>query len=120
LKLQQMAIGNGAAQSLRVLHAQTAAERMRGLLGRGPLGPGEAMLLRPCRLVHTFGMRYALDLVFLDRACVVRRIAPSVPPGRVRGCWRAWQTLELPAGGASAIGVAVGDALPLGHSSRAS
>ncbi len=102
----------GAGRRLRVWSAQTAAERMRGLLALPPLAPGEALLLRPCRLVHTFGMAYAIDLVFIDRAGVVRRIDAAVPRSRVRGCARAWQTLELVAGGAQHHGFCVDDVLP--------
>ncbi len=102
----------GGRSHLRVWAAQTAAERMRGLLARPPLAPFEALLLRPCRLVHTFGMAYPIDLVFIDRAGVVRRIDTAVPRSRVRGCVRAWQTLELAAGGAQRHGLCVNDVLP--------
>ena len=106
--------GAGAClcHGLRVWSAQTAAERMRGLLARPPLKHDEALLLRPCRLVHTFGMAYPIDLVFIDRAGVVKRIDTAVPRSRVRGCARAWQTLELAAGGAQRHGLAVNDLLP--------
>ena len=105
-------IGDGT-RALRVRWASTARERMRGLLGSAPLANNEALLLRPCRLVHTFGMRYPIDIVFLDRAGVVRQISEAVPSGRVRGCWRGWQTLELAAGSASAFGLKVSDSLRL-------
>jgi uncharacterized membrane protein (UPF0127 family) len=97
---------------LTVTTATTAAERMRGLLGQAPLRAGQAMLLRPCRLVHTFCMAYPIDLVFIDRAGVIRRIDTAVPRSRVRGCIGAWQTLEMAAGDARAHGLHVGQALP--------
>ncbi len=100
------------ARSLVVSRATTMIERMRGLLGRAPLRADEAMLLQPCRLVHTFGMRYAIDVVFLDRAGTVRRIDVAVPSSRVRGCAGAWQTLELAAGAARVVGLRVGMTLP--------
>lgn len=101
----------GGRGHLHVWSAQTAAERMRGLLARPPLTASEALLLRPCWLVHTFGMAYPIDLVFIDRAGVVRRIDTAVPRSRVRGCACAWQTLELAAGGAERHGLCVNDVL---------
>lgn len=66
----------------RVNLPSTRAERRRGLLGRGDLGPNEALWLQRCRSVHTFGMTFAIDVVLLDRLdrpVGVRR----VPPGRL-------------------------------------
>jgi uncharacterized protein len=117
LKVQRVTV---QSTSLRVWRAETMRERMRGLLGRAPLAPDEAMLLRPCRLVHTFGMKYPIDVVFLDRAGVVRRIFNAVPRARVCGFFGAWQTLELAAGSALALGLCVDDRLAfLGRGSGA-
>lgn len=113
MKPHPVCIGSTGAAALQLVRADTPHARMRGLLGRAPLAPEEALLLRPCRLVHTFGMAYAIDIVFLNRAGVVCRVARTVPPGRFSGCLRAWQTLELAAGGAHAFGIQVGDALTL-------
>ena len=113
MQTQCMAVGPGGGRALRVFSAQAVHERMRGLLGRPPLAADEGLLIRPCRLVHTFGMRYAIDIVFLDRRGVVRQISREVPRGTVRGCWRAWQTLELAAGSATQFGLQVGDTLPV-------
>ena len=55
------------------------------------------LLLHRCRSVHTFGMRYALDLYWLRGARIVR-VDYDVPPGRVRTCLRARSVLEVPAG----------------------
>ena len=81
------------------LVAASWRERARGLLGRDGLDAGVCMLLRPCGLVHTFGMRFALDLVFLDALGRVVKRARGVPPGRIRwGGRRARATLEAQAG----------------------
>jgi uncharacterized protein len=98
---------------LMVWTATSMRERMRGLLGHAPLSECESMLLRPCRLVHTFGMAYAIDIVFLDRNGTVRRIDESVPRSRIRGCVSAWQTLEMAAGAARTSGLRAGMHLPL-------
>ncbi len=82
----------------RVPVAVTARSRLLGLalLGRGRAGEG--LLIPRCRSVHTFGMRFALDLVFCDRALRPLAIRPSVPPNRFVGDRRADCVLELPVG----------------------
>ncbi|WP_281349421.1 DUF192 domain-containing protein [Paraburkholderia hayleyella] len=90
---------------------QTAKERMRGLLGRDQLADNEALLLKPCRSIHTFGMRFAIDVLFLDRHQRVVAIHPEVPRNRMRLNLCATQTLEMRAGAAYAHGIRVGDLL---------
>jgi uncharacterized protein len=85
--------------------ADTPQSRMKGLLGRGSLPPGQGMILDPCRLIHTFMMRFAIDVVFYDRAHRVTRAVADVRPSRMAwGGWRARATLELPAGTLAAGG----------------
>lgn len=79
----------------RVWNAVSAWERTRGLLGRPPLRAGEGMLINDCRLVHTLGMGYALDLVFLDRSGQVRKLVRGLSPLRMAGSLSASATLEL-------------------------
>lgn len=66
------------------------------LLGRRRAGPG--LLLPGCRAVHTFGMRFELDVVFLGDGEEVLRVERAVPPGRLLAERRARTVLELPAG----------------------
>jgi uncharacterized protein len=83
----------------RVEVAETARERARGLLGRSALAPGCAMWLAPCRSIHTVGMRFAIDVAFLDREARVLTICEEVRPFRlVWGGWRASGVLEFAAG----------------------
>jgi uncharacterized membrane protein (UPF0127 family) len=77
--------------------------RLRGLLGRRSLGAGEALHLVRCRSVHTFGMRFPLDLVWLDGLGEVVRVDRSVGPWRVRSCRRARSVLECRGGSADAF-----------------
>lgn len=95
----------------RAWKAGNAWERARGLLGRPRLEAGEALLLEPCRTVHTFGMRYALDLAFIDRHGRICKVAYGVVPGRVAGSIAARATLELAAGMLEASGLKLGDAV---------
>jgi uncharacterized protein len=79
--------------------ADTAPSRMVGLLGRDSLAPGHGLILEPCKLIHTFMMRFAIDVVFFDRKGRVTRAVRAVRPSRFAwGGLRARSTLELPAG----------------------
>jgi uncharacterized membrane protein (UPF0127 family) len=81
-----------------VMRTASSWERMRGLLWRPPLLAGEALIIDRCGSVHTCGMKYALDLVFLDRESVIRKLVRAVRPWRMAGCIAADTTLEMPAG----------------------
>jgi uncharacterized membrane protein (UPF0127 family) len=78
--------------------ADSAAKRNKGLLGRDGLAPGEGLWIRPCEAVHTFWMRFPIDLVYLDRKNRIRKLVSAVPPWRLSGCLRAHSILELPSG----------------------
>ena len=81
------------------IKADNARERIRGLLGRDHLPPGTLMLLPRCNLVHTFSMRFHLDIIFIDRNTCIRKIVRDVKPGRfVWGGWATRQTLETQSG----------------------
>ena len=95
----------------RVWHAVSAWERTRGLLGRPQLQPGEGMMIDACRLVHTVGMRYPLDLAFLDHTGRVRKLLHGVRPARLAGSLRAERTLELAPGTLAALNLQPGDVL---------
>lgn len=94
--------------------AATARARLLGLALLAPeVVAGAGLLLPRTRSVHTFGMRCALDLLWLDRDGRVVRVDLAVPPRRVRGCRAAAAVVELPAGAAQAwIGDASGSASP--------
>jgi uncharacterized membrane protein (UPF0127 family) len=85
--------------------------RMRGLLGHKDFPAGDGILLRPCPSVHTLFMRFPIDVVFLDREGEVLKIVENLKPWRTAGARRAHSALELPAGEAARVGVAVGDRL---------
>jgi len=81
----------------RAYVAASPRARLLGLALLEGLPAGHGLLIPRCRSVHTFGMRFALDVCFLDRdgRLVARR--PAVPPNRVVGCREAAAVLELPA-----------------------
>jgi uncharacterized membrane protein (UPF0127 family) len=82
-----------------VIHeANTFASRLLGLALLRDLPSGHALLIADCRSVHTFGMRFAIDIAFLDERGRAIRIAYAVPPWRVLVCRGAFAVIEAPAG----------------------
>jgi protein-S-isoprenylcysteine O-methyltransferase Ste14/uncharacterized membrane protein (UPF0127 family) len=112
------ASGIVVAEHLRSAHTHWA--RLRGLLGTSGLAPGEGLWIRPCRQVHMFGMRYPIDVVFLDERLDVVHTIPALPPWatspRVRA---ATSVLELPAGTLARIGLRPGARLLIANGSPA-
>jgi hypothetical protein len=97
----------------RLLVATRPLTRIKGLLGRSSLPAGEGILLRPAGSVHTFFMRFPIDVVFLDGELEVVGVAPALAPWRVAGKRGAKAVVELPAGECERRGVDVGDRLAL-------
>ena len=78
--------------------ANSGKRRSRGLLGRKGLAAGEGLWIVPCEAVHTFGMQFSIDLVYLDREYRIRKIRRNVAPWRLSACLRAHSVIELAAG----------------------
>lgn len=78
--------------------ASRGGSRSKGLLGRDGLAPGGGLWIVPCEAVHTFWMRFPIDLVYLDRAKRVKKVRSNVQAWRISGCLTAHSVLELPAG----------------------
>ena len=76
--------------------AESAFERMRGLIGRTGLASGKGMLITKCNCIHTFFMRFSIDATFLDRKGNVVKVVRNIRPWRpwVWGGWRAASVLE--------------------------
>ncbi|MGZ8697870.1 MAG: DUF192 domain-containing protein [Gaiellaceae bacterium] len=102
---------NGDVVCDRCVVADSPASRMRGLLGRSELRPGEGLLLRPASSIHTWFMRFPIDAVFLDRDLRVVGISDDLRPWRATGRRGAKAVLELPAGETGRRGLALGDLL---------
>jgi uncharacterized membrane protein (UPF0127 family) len=96
----------------RVRTAQTFLSRLVGLLGTAAIAEGEGLWIVPCRSVHTLGMRYPIDVAFLDARGVVVGTLEGLPPNRIGRVFRdARGALELRAGTLAATGTAPGDRL---------
>ncbi|MEW6756179.1 MAG: DUF192 domain-containing protein [Candidatus Latescibacterota bacterium] len=101
----------------RVGVAAASQERRRGLLGRDSLPAGGGLWIAPCEAVHTFCMRFSIDVLFLNRKLVVVKVREHMPPWRLSGSLRAHSTLELPAGTVQETGTRVGDQLAFAEES---
>lgn len=89
--------------------ASSGSSRSKGLLGRKGLLPGEALWIVPCEAVHTFGMRFSLDLIYLDRRHRIKKIRRNVPPWRLSACLTAHSVIELAAGSIRETDAELGD-----------
>ena len=99
--------------------AGTRNTRRRGLLGRDRLDETSAMLLAPCAGVHTVGMRFAIDVIFVDRQGYAVKVVRDLKPWRIALASRAHAVIEMPAGSLRWGQVLIGDRLYLTSASTA-
>lgn len=110
LRLRHQPTGTDVVE--RVEEAADFLARGVGLLGREGFQPGAGLWIHPCKSIHTFGMRFAIDAVFLDRRHRVVRVVGGLRPWRmVPLVWRAASVVEIPAGRAASVGIRPGDQL---------
>lgn len=95
--------GDGTVVSDRCHLAETPLVRMRGLLGRSGLEPGESMLFRPAGSIHMLFMRFAIDVIFCDEDLVVLNVVSGLRPWRMAGQRGAKVVVELAEGAASSV-----------------
>jgi uncharacterized membrane protein (UPF0127 family) len=92
--------------------AETSLSRMVGLLRHSKLEKGGGLLIIPSQGVHTIGMRFPIDVLFVDRNWRVLYLRPAMEPYRVSSIrWRARSVIELPAGVIAETMTSVGDEL---------
>ncbi len=84
--------------------------RLKGLLGHAPLQSGEGLLLRGEKAIHTIGMSFAIDVLFLDRTGNIVHLIPDMVPLKLSPfVSRSTDVLELPAGTIAKTGTRLGD-----------
>jgi uncharacterized membrane protein (UPF0127 family) len=88
-----------------------SATRTRGLLGRPGLSPDHAMVIAPCSAIHTFGMQFAIDVIFAAEDGRIVKIRRNMRAGRMTGAIAAFATIEVAAGEADRHGLKAGDYL---------
>ena len=94
-----------------VIAAFEPAARRKGLLGRDSFAKGSAMVIAPSNAIHTFWMRFAIDVLFVRRDGTVVKVCRSIPPWRMAAALWAYAVIELPAGTLAAHDARVGDVL---------
>jgi uncharacterized membrane protein (UPF0127 family) len=94
----ELASGEGVIAE-RVTEAKGFFARLRGLMYNKKLPAGQGLLIEPCNSIHTFGMRFSIDVLFLDSAGRILRAVRSLRPGRVFGPVKGGNAvLEMAAG----------------------
>jgi uncharacterized membrane protein (UPF0127 family) len=109
-------IGPHGVVGTRVMWAASFFSRLRGVLGRPPLRDHEALVIGPCRRVHTFGVTYPIDAVFCDSRFVVMHVETVTPRSLSQRVAGARWCIELAGGRAAASGIVAGTALSFGSS----
>jgi len=111
LKLRITNLTRNTVLGERIDVADTSAKRRTGLMKHTGLDAGEGLWIVPCESVHTFFMKFAIDLVYLGKDRKVRKVRHAVKPWRMSACLSAHSILELPAGVAERTGTLAGDEL---------
>ncbi len=95
-----------------VFFADNPFKRMKGLLGRKSLKPQEAMVIKPCNAIHTFFMRFPIDVLFVNKDNRVVKIIANLPSFRLSPiCFTSQFVVELPAGTIQTTHITLGDQL---------
>jgi uncharacterized membrane protein (UPF0127 family) len=88
--------------------------RIKGLLGKNILGQEEALIIKPCSAIHTFFMRFAIDVLFVDRKNRIVALKENFKPYKISQVFfKASYVVELPSGTVSKTNTAVGDEIEL-------
>ena len=115
-------VTNADAQTVLAKRARVAAsfvDRLAGLLFSAPLVPGEGLIIDPCTSIHMFGMKFAIDVVFVSSQGVVVGLMENIAPGRMSRIYpQAKYCLELPVGTISDTATVVGHRIELGEASE--
>ena len=107
---------DGRSIASHIRSAYRLHHRMTGLLNHARLSPGDGLLIWPCRAIHTRGMSFPIDAIFLDPRGTIISIYEQVPPNRAenyRGGQGSACVLELAAGQVKALGLHVGEEVEL-------
>ena len=112
LRAREATTGLIVAERLRPAH--THWTRLKGLLGTRSLAPGEGLWIKPCRQVHMLGMRYAIDVVFLDQSGAVVQTVKGLAPNRISPKVKeAASVIELPVGTIDGTGLVRGSTIEI-------
>jgi len=102
---------SGKVVAGRVLTAFDSESRRKGLLAHASLPPSTAMIIAPTNAIHTFFMKFPIDIAFVAKSGRILKIRSSVPAWRMTASFRAFAVLELAAGSLDSSDTKVGDQL---------
>lgn len=103
-------VTKGCVVARRGRKAAGLFDRMKGLIGMKKFENGEALWITPCQGIHTVGMRFAIDALYLDETNTVTSVVERMPVNQFgRVDWKAHSVIELPSGTANLLGVSAGD-----------
>jgi uncharacterized membrane protein (UPF0127 family) len=111
--LQVLNVTRGFVLGDSIEVADTSSKRRTGLLKHIGLERGQGLWIVPCEAVHTFGMKFPIDVLFLNKKRKVLKVKPDMVRRRLAICLLAHSVLELPAGTVAASGTMPGDQLEL-------
>jgi len=98
----------------KVVVANSPLKRMIGLLGRKSLDAQEALIIKPCNAIHTFFMRFPIDIIFLSKNNEVVKVISDIPPFRLSPiCFKSNFVIELPAGTILSSKTSLGDKIDI-------
>jgi uncharacterized membrane protein (UPF0127 family) len=95
----------------QVLFANTTWTRIKGLLGKRALPMTDVMWIKPCNSIHTFFMKFPIDVVFTDRNLIVKKVVRHVAPGKMIFAFSAHSVFEFAAGALDLHSIEEGDQL---------
>jgi uncharacterized protein len=103
----------GAVLATHVLTAFDSASRRTGLLHHTSLPEGSGLIIAPSNAIHTFFMKFAIDVAFVAKDGRVLKVRAALAPWRLAGALRGYAVVELPAGTLARTGTARGDSLTI-------
>jgi len=113
LKLRKLKIENATKEVTLADEAgiaDTFFGRLKGLLGRKDLPKGDGLVIDPCTGIHTVGMKFGMDVIFLDRSSCVIGLRTGIAPNHLtRIFWKAKRAVELPVATIEDSGTDIGD-----------
>lgn len=104
---------SGVTVAATVVTAFDSASRRRGLLGLAAMPAGQAMIIAPSSAIHTWSMRFAIDVAFITKTGRIVKIRSNVPPRRIAASFGAFAVIELASGTLEASGTTTGDTVSL-------
>ncbi|TJX14170.1 DUF192 domain-containing protein [Tissierella creatinini] len=112
-EIYNLSKGNKLLDNVKI--ADSFFTRLKGLLGEAGLRPGEGILIKPCNSIHTFGMKFPIDVAFVDKSNMVVHIMEDIPKGKLSPIVKgAKYVIEARAGEYKAKGLEVGDIIEIG------